>query len=294
MPARPGSGSAPATRGASRRCSPAPRAAGTARRRMTTGSMKCSCRWSTYSIIRPSSRAAHRDVVEGGQVLDELAQADATGVRADGHPELGGQQQDRDDLVDATEPARVDLADAEGPGRQELLEHDPVVDVLAGGDPDGRHGPGDRGVTEDVVGAGRLLDPVRVERRELRHPVDGDADIPALVGVDGEHPVGPDLVADDPHPAHVVLDVGADLHLEPGPAGRPAPPGTGAGSCRRRSPASRRTWCRPGSRRAGARPRARAGPAPLVRAARAPRRASGRRSGSGNRRARRSRPATSR
>ena len=141
-------------------------------------------------------------------------------MRADGDPELGGQQQDRDDLVDATQPARVDLADAQGAGRQELLEHDPVVDVLAGRDPDGRHGAGDRRVAEDVVGAGRLLDPVRVERREPRHPVDRDADIPALVGVDGEHPVGPDLVADDPHPADVVLDVGADLHLEPGPAGR--------------------------------------------------------------------------
>ena len=103
-------------------------------------------------------------------------------------------------------------------GLEELLEHDPVVDVLAGRDPDRGDGPGDRGVAEDVVGAGRLLDPVRIERRQPAHPVDRLADVPALVGIDGQHQLGPDLLADDPDPAQVVLDVRADLHLEPGPA----------------------------------------------------------------------------
>ncbi len=44
------------------------------------------------------------------------------------------------------------------------------------------------------------------------------ADVPALVGVDREHPVRTDLVADDPDAPQVVLDVRADLHLELGPA----------------------------------------------------------------------------
>ena len=79
-------------------------------------------------------RSADGDVVEDREVLDVLAQADAAGVRADGHAELGGQQQDGEDLVDAAEPAAVDLADADGVRLEELLEHDPVVAVLAGRD----------------------------------------------------------------------------------------------------------------------------------------------------------------
>ena len=45
-------------------------------------------------------------------------------------------QQHREHLVDAAEPARVDLADGDRLGLEELLEHDPVVDVLAGRDAD--------------------------------------------------------------------------------------------------------------------------------------------------------------
>ena len=97
-------------------------------------------------------RAADAHVVDDRQVLDQLAQSDAAGVRADRDAELGRHEQDRQDLVDAAEPAGVDLADADRLGLQQLLEHHPVVDVLAGRDPDRRHGPGDRRVAEDVVG----------------------------------------------------------------------------------------------------------------------------------------------
>src|SRR5918992_5123833 len=51
--------------------------------------------------------AADRDVVEHRQVLDHLAQADAARVRAHGHAERGGQQQDRHVLRDAGDPAGV-------------------------------------------------------------------------------------------------------------------------------------------------------------------------------------------
>ena len=54
-----------------------------ARRAMRTGSRKCSCRWSTYSMTRSASGAGQGHVVEHGQVLDQLAQPDAAGVRAD-------------------------------------------------------------------------------------------------------------------------------------------------------------------------------------------------------------------
>ena len=81
-------------------------------------------------------RAADGDVVEERQVLDVLAQADAARVRADRDAELGGEQQDRDRLVDAADAARVELADVDRLGLEELLEDDPVLDVLAGRDPD--------------------------------------------------------------------------------------------------------------------------------------------------------------
>ena len=70
-------------------------------------------------------------------MLGVLAQPDAAGVRADRHAELRGQQQHRQHLVDAAEPAAVELADVDRVELQQLLEHDAVLDVLAGRDPIG-------------------------------------------------------------------------------------------------------------------------------------------------------------
>ena len=46
-------------------------------------------------------RRRNRDVVEHGEVLYELAQANAASVRADGHAELGGEEEDGQVLIDA-------------------------------------------------------------------------------------------------------------------------------------------------------------------------------------------------
>ena len=80
--------------------------------------------------------AADRDVVEDREVLDILAETDAARVRADRDPELGRQQLDRQDFVDAAQAAAVELAEADGLGLQELLEHDPILAMLAGGHAD--------------------------------------------------------------------------------------------------------------------------------------------------------------
>ena len=61
-----------------------------------------------------------------------LAQAHAARVRADRDAGLGRHEQHREDLIDATKAASVDLAHADRVGLQQLLEHHPVVDVLAG------------------------------------------------------------------------------------------------------------------------------------------------------------------
>ena len=158
--------------------------------------------------------AADHDVVERGEVHHQLAQADAAGVRADRHPELVGQQLHREDLVDAGEAAGIDLGEADGVGLEELLPHHPIVDVLAGGDLEGCDGAGDGGVAEDVVRAGGLLDPERVELGQAGHAGDGLGHAPDLVGIDHQEAVGADDLAHDAAAAHVVLEVGADLELD--------------------------------------------------------------------------------
>ena len=71
-------------------------------------------------------------------MLDELAEPDPAGVRADRHAELRREQEDGDHLVDAAQAAAVDLAEADRLRLEELLEHDAVVHVLAGGHADRR------------------------------------------------------------------------------------------------------------------------------------------------------------
>ena len=62
------------------------------------------------AIVHP---ARHRQVVEHRQVLHQLAQPDAAGMRADRHAELRRHQDHREVLVDAAEAAAVDLAEAD-------------------------------------------------------------------------------------------------------------------------------------------------------------------------------------
>ena len=88
-------------------------------------------------------------------------------MRTHRHAELRGHQHHREVFVHAAEPAAVDLAEADRLGLQELLEHHAVGAVFAGRDADRPDRPRDRGVPEDVVRARGLLDPERVESREV-------------------------------------------------------------------------------------------------------------------------------
>ena len=207
-------------------------------------------------MARSSSRAGDRDVVEHGQVLDQLAQPDAAGVRAHRDAELGGQQQDRDVLVDPGDPARVDLQHVDRVGLQQLLEHHPVGDVLAGGHRDrppsgaARQRLPDGRVAEHVVRAGRLLDPRRVVRRQRAHPGDRVGDVPALVGVDRDPDVRADRGPGQGESAQVVVEVGADLQLDLGEAVGDRLAGQPDAASRRSTRASPATSCTPGSRSA--------------------------------------------
>src|SRR5207302_8783180 len=113
--------------------------------------------------------AAGADVVGQRDVLGILAEADAGGMRADRHAELRSHEQDGEYLVRATEAAIVELAEVDRFRLQELLEHDSVVRVLAGRDADGTDGATDRGVAENVVGAGWRVDPERFELGDRAH-----------------------------------------------------------------------------------------------------------------------------
>jgi hypothetical protein len=105
-------------------------------------------------------RCRDREEVEGYEVLNVFAEANAAGVGADCHVEFGGKEEDGEVLVDAGYAAAVELEDVDGLGLEELLEHDAIVAMLAGGDADLRNLAADAGVTEDIVRAGRLLHPV--------------------------------------------------------------------------------------------------------------------------------------
>jgi hypothetical protein len=159
-------------------------------------------------------RAGYRHEVEHGQVLNHLAEPDTTRMGADRHPELGGQQQNRDVLVDAAHTCRIDLDDVHSVCLEQLLEDDPIGDVLTRGHLDGGHLTADPGVPEDVVWRRRLLDPVRIPRRKPFHPLHRRADVPPLVGVDRDPDVAAHSFAGKSHPAYVFLDVGADLELD--------------------------------------------------------------------------------
>jgi hypothetical protein len=95
--------------------------------------------------------AADGDEVGHREVLHELAQPDAPGVRTHGNAELGGQQQDRQVLVHSADTAGIELQHRDRTCLEQLLEHDPVRDVLAGGDSDRRHRAGDGRHPEHVV-----------------------------------------------------------------------------------------------------------------------------------------------
>ena len=173
----------------------------------------------------------HGDVVEHREVLDELAEADAAGVRAHRHAELRGHQDDGEVFVHAAEPAAVDLAEADRAGLQQLLEDHAIRAVLAGRDADRRDGPRDRRVSEHVVRTRRLLDPPQVEVRRAR----GRARSPRPRPSSGWRRSSACSSGRSPRrtsPTRRASSSGrrADLHLEMRPARRPAPRGTARGS----------------------------------------------------------------
>src|SRR5258707_13095625 len=156
-------------------------------------------------------------------MLHVLAESNTAGVRAHGNSELCCKQENGDHLIHATQPATVDLTEAYGIGLHELLEDHAILTLFARGNANRRDGLCDCGVTEDVVGARRLLDPPRVEPCQLAHAGDRLIDVPHLIRIHHELAVRPDLGANDRCTAHVVGEVTAHLYLEARPSPRQSP-----------------------------------------------------------------------
>ena len=176
---------------------------------------------------RSSIRPDDGDVVEHRQMLHQLAQPDAAGVRAHRHAELRRHQDHREVLVDAAEPAAVDLAEANRLRLQQLLEDDPVVAVLAGRHADRPHASRNRRMPEHVVRARRLLDPpadrtarARARARSLRST--SQLWLASIIS----RRSGP--ISSRTSASRRASSAGraADLHLEVGPAVGDAPRGT--------------------------------------------------------------------
>lgn len=125
-------------------------------------------------VFEDALLAGHDDKVDRADVRAELGHASASddrqycmqhtglhspGVGDNGDAKLGSEEEHAQDLVHAGEAERVELKSIESFGLEQLLEHDPVVDVLARSDTDAvrLERLADLGVTEDVVGRGGLL-----------------------------------------------------------------------------------------------------------------------------------------
>ena len=159
-------------------------------------------------------RRADADVIDQRQVLNVFAQPHTTGMGTDRDPELRGQQLHGHHLVDTTEPTTVDLAHAQATRLHQLLESDPVLTRLTTSNLDRVDGAGNRGVAQDVIGAGRFLDEPGVELGQGFHPCDRIGNVPDLVGIEHQLAVRPDLLPDDTATTDVVLERTTDLDLE--------------------------------------------------------------------------------
>src|SRR5882672_2137858 len=151
-------------------------------------------------------------------MLHTLAQADPASVRADRNLELCRHQQHRQIFVDPRKPAAVDLNYVHRARLHELLEHHPVVAVLAGRDPHRGNFSANAGVSEDVVWTGWFFHPPWIYFGQFQRTPDCLLDIPSLIGIHHELVSGPNFRAHQASPTKIVGGIATDLQLEMCPA----------------------------------------------------------------------------
>src|SRR5215469_7960906 len=164
--------------------------------------------------------AAHADVVNQRHVLGVLTETETTRVRTDRNLEFRRQQKDRQRFAESAQAAVVELAEIDRTGLHQLLEDDAVGGMFAGRNTDWMNCAANGGMSEDIVGAGGLLDPQRMELRERAHQCDSLADIPRLVCIHHHKRVATNLLAHQRCATHVLIGVAPYFDLETRPTRR--------------------------------------------------------------------------
>src|SRR4029453_8774414 len=137
-------------------------------------------------------------------MLNVLAEADATRMRADGHAELGRHEHHGEILVDAAEAAAVDLTDPDGFRLQQLFEQHPIREMLAGRHANGSGSPRNGGMAEDVIGERGFFHPPDVVPGECLDALDSFFDLPPLIRIDHQAAVWSDFLTHQPYPPRIV------------------------------------------------------------------------------------------
>src|SRR4029079_12438967 len=96
----------------------------------------------------------------------------------------------------------------------ELLEQNPVLAHLAGGDLYRSNRRADLAMSLDIIGARRFLDEVRIETLERIHPLDRLPHLPYLVGIDHQRAVRSHDPPHDLESADIVVEIAPNLHLD--------------------------------------------------------------------------------
>src|SRR5215472_10809194 len=164
--------------------------------------------------------AADADVVNQRHVLGVLAEAETTRVRTDRNVEFRRQQKNRERFAESAEATVVELAEIDRTGLHQLLEDDAVGTMFAGRHPDWMNRVANRGMTENIVGAGGLFDPQWMELRERAHQGDGLADIPRLVRIHHHKSLAANFLAHQRRATHIFIGVAPYFDLESGPTRR--------------------------------------------------------------------------
>src|SRR5215470_15373966 len=117
-----------------------------------------------------------------GHVLDVFAQSNSSAMRTDRYAKFFCHQHE-DSFVQSTKASYIKLADVYCAGLQHLLEHDPFLAVLAGGNEDWSDCFTNPRTAQDLIRTCWLLDPIGIELSKLPHRCDGFVDLPVLIGI---------------------------------------------------------------------------------------------------------------
>ena len=155
---------------------------------------------------------AHRNVIDQHQMLMNLAHI--ADVRNDGNVILTRQQADGEKFAHTAQARAVGLQKSDASGLKIVLEDDAVGNMLAQRKREGSDGGGELPMRVNVVGMGRLFDPVRVDAAELAAGNDGGRQRPLLVCVEHDGGGGADETPQSLGALHIALERSTYFELE--------------------------------------------------------------------------------